>query len=388
MTWGGGDEGVVWWQRPWSLPLVSAVTAAIQIAGSYAAARHSGEQLGVLSVLLLLVGPVALLGRLRWPAPTLVATATAAVAYYGLGLPYGPAFVSLAVATLAAVGAGYRVLAWLTVVIGLAVYFLINVIVVGDRPPSWASVAGHLAGVTVIVALAELIRYRRREYLARRRNRAELERRQASEERLKIAQELHDVLAHNISLINVQAGVALHLMDQRPEQARTALTTIKQASKEALSEMRSVLSVLRGDGFAPRSPTPGLDRLDELTARLDASGLPVRTTVVGQRRGLPAGVDLAAYRIVQEALTNVYRHANATAATVRLAYGGDELVVTVADDGAGSGMPTDDPDGGGNGIPGMRQRATALGGSLTAGPGADGGFQVVARLPLSEPPAE
>ncbi|WP_275408597.1 sensor histidine kinase [Actinocatenispora rupis] len=387
MTWGGGDDRGVWWQRPWSLPLVSGVVAALQIAGSYAAAYRGGQHLGLWGVLLLLVGPVALLGRLRWPAATLVVTVAGLVVYYGLGFPYGPAFLSLVVAALAAVGAGHRVLAWVAVVAGLGMYFLLSVVVAGDRAPSWASIVGHLAAVTVIVALAELIRYRRREYLARRRSRAEQERRQANEERLRIAQELHDVLAHNISLINVQAGVALHLMDQRPEQARTALTTIKHASKEALGEMRSALAVLRGDGIAPRSPTPGLDRLGELTARLDASGLPVRTAVSGRRRDLPVEVDLAAYRIVQEALTNVYRHANAAEAVVKLAYGEDTLTVTVTDDGTGAPMPTDDPDGGGNGIPGMRQRATALGGSLTAGPAPGGGFRVTARLPLAGVPA-
>ncbi len=360
------------------------MAAAIQLTGSYFAGRHQGLSLTPLAVVLLLVGPVALLGRLRWPAPVLLVTLATALLYYGLDFPLGPAFVSILIATIDAVAAGYRVLAWVGGLGGLAVYFLLRRLITGGPAPGWATIVGHAAAVLAFVALAELIRAHRQHQNEQRRNREELERRQASEERLRIAQELHDVLAHNISLINVQAGVALHLMDQRPEQARTALSTIKQASKEALGEMRSALAVLRGDGYAPRTPTPGLDRLDELTGRLTDSGLSVRTTLTGRRRELPAAIDLAAYRIVQEALTNVYRHAGAATASVQLAYGDTELVVSVTDDGTGGRAHPDLTGCGGNGIPGMRQRATALGGSLSAGPRPGGGFRVVARFPLEQ----
>ncbi|MGA8118099.1 MAG: sensor histidine kinase [Actinocatenispora sp.] len=411
MRWAGrdGPDGDGW--RPlWSLLLVSAVTAAVQLIGSYYAGVHQGQRLTPLAVALLLTGPVALLGRRRWPAGVLVLTTVAGVLYYGLGFPYGPAFVSFAVAAMAAVLAGHRLLGWVSALAGVLTYFLLHQVVVGGPPPAWTSMVGHVAAVTVMVAVADLVRNHRQTIAEQRRNRLEHERRRASEERLRIAQELHDVLAHNISLITVQAGVALHLMDQQPEQARTALTTIRHASKEALSEMRSALAVLRGDGYAPRTPTPGLDRLDELTGRLSDSGLPVRTTVTGAPRDLPVGVDLAAYRIVQEALTNVYRHAGASRATVQLEYGERSLAVTVTDDGRGGGHRPDlsgaadgraprdgrtsgddsaPGDGaghggasGGSGIPGMRERATALGGSLSAGPAPDGGFRVTARLPL------
>jgi DNA-binding NarL/FixJ family response regulator len=145
------------------------------------------------------------------------------------------------------------------------------------------------------------------------------------------------VLAHNISLINVQAGVALHLIDQQPEQARSALAAIKQASKDTLGELGSVLDVLRHDDEAlPRSPTSGLARLDELVARAEAAGLVVRTRIEGEPRPLPTGMDLAAFRIVQEALTNVTRHAGPATATVRVAYGQGELTVQVDDDGRGA----------------------------------------------------
>jgi signal transduction histidine kinase len=192
------------------------------------------------------------------------------------------------------------------------------------------------------------------------------------------------VLAHNISMINVQAGVALHLLDERPEQARPALTAIKQASKEALIELRSVLGVLRrvDEEDGSRDPTPTLGRLDDLVARTQATGLSVRLRRRGDAVPLPAPVDVAAFRIVQEGLTNVLRHAAATTATVEIAYVSDALTVLVDDDGGGSAAAQGSP--GGRGIVGMRERAESVGGSLEAGPRPGGGFRVRARLPLEE----
>jgi signal transduction histidine kinase len=190
--------------------------------------------------------------------------------------------------------------------------------------------------------------------------------------------------------MNVQAGVALHLMDEQPEQARTALTAIKQASGEALQELRSVLDILRqGDGddeqAPPRTPTPGLGELDTLVERATAAGIDVRAAVEGTRHALPVSVDTTAYRIVQEALTNVARHAGATAAaTIRVDYGDDDIVVEVEDDGRGSTANGVARRGGGNGIPNMRERAEALGGQLDAGPRPGGGFRVRAWLPVRD----
>jgi signal transduction histidine kinase len=212
----------------------------------------------------------------------------------------------------------------------------------------------------------------------------EEERRHASEERLAIARELHDVLAHNISMINVQAGVALHLLEERPEQARPALTAIKHASKEALTELRSVLGVLRrvDEEDGSKDPSPTLARLDDLVVRANAAGLSVRKEVQGPVRLLPAPVELAGFRIVQEALTNVVRHAAATRTTVSVTYGDDSVTVQVDDDGRGT-VPG--PLGSGSGIVGMRERAESIGGFLDAGPGLDGsGFRVRAWLPLGE----
>jgi signal transduction histidine kinase len=230
-------------------------------------------------------------------------------------------------------------------------------------------------------ALAEVAMAGRQRRLDAERTRAEEARRRAGEERMRIARELHDVLAHNISLINAQAGVALHLMDEQPGQSRSALQAIKQASNDALGELRSVLDILRRGDEAqpPRAPASGLAHLNSLVAGVSATGLRVRTRVEGTPRPLPAGVDLAAFRIVQEALTNVTRHAGPATATVLVRYGADDLTVQVDDGGRG---PSATRSPGGNGIRGMRERVAALGGELTIDARPGGGFRVQARFPL------
>jgi signal transduction histidine kinase len=206
-------------------------------------------------------------------------------------------------------------------------------------------------------------------------------RRQASEERLRLARELHDALGHHLSLINLQAGVALHLDQELPVQARGALAAIKQASLDTLGELRSLLDLLRQQPQpTPRAPTWTLARLDALVAQAHAAGLEVRTQIQGQVRVLPDGVDVAAFRIVQEALTNITRHAGTTTATVRVAYGDQDLTVEVDDDGHGPGVRNRAD--GGMGLLGMRERVAALDGELQTGPRPGGGFRVRARLPL------
>ncbi|GAB3456422.1 sensor histidine kinase [Streptomonospora sediminis] len=214
------------------------------------------------------------------------------------------------------------------------------------------------------------------------RTREEEARRRATEERLRIARELHDVIAHSISLINVQAGAAAHRRDD-PEAAFAALGHIKDASRNTLRELRSTLGVLRqaDDGAgAPVAPAPSLARVAELTEQTAAAGLPVRLEITGTPGPLPAAVDLAAYRIVQEALTNALRHSGAADAGVSVVYGDAELGVAVTDDGPATG-PGAPPEG--NGLRGMRERAIAVGGTCSAGPRADGaGFAVRAAFPL------
>jgi len=206
-------------------------------------------------------------------------------------------------------------------------------------------------------------------------------RRRVADERLRIARDLHDVIAHSIASINVQAGSAIHVMDRRPEQARESLLAIREASGEALAELRSTIGLMRGseDGGAPRTPTPSLARLDPLVETAARAGLPVALGVRGEARPLPSAVDVAGYRIVQESLTNVVRHAHAHEASVTIDYGPAAVEIEVVDDGrngAGGGAP-------GHGIAGMRERAQAVGGQVDAGPRFSGGFRVWARLPAA-----
>lgn len=366
----------------WVLPLVVGI---VQIVGTYFASKNeqpAHRAYDALAVFLLAAGPAALFFRRRYPATVLFVALGASVAYVILDYPRGPVFFALVIAVVSAVMAERRIAAIAALALGY-VGIVWGRYLLGDEPAPRIEVAlGVAAWLLVLLTVAEFIRGRRERAREAARSRAEESRRRASEERLRIARELHDVLAHNISLINVQAGVALHLIDERPEQARSALGAIKDASNEALGELRSVLDVLRhGNEEPPRSPTSGLAHLDDLIAKTEAAGLRVDTRIEGESRPLPPGVDRAAYRIVQEALTNVTRHANGTSASVRIAYSQADLIVQIDDDGRGT---TAGPlSNGGRGISGMRERVAALQGELEAGPRPGGGFRVRARLPLN-----
>jgi signal transduction histidine kinase len=208
-------------------------------------------------------------------------------------------------------------------------------------------------------------------------------RRAVSEEQARIARELHDVIARSVSVIVVQAAAADDVFEERPDQARAALRSIESAGRDALGELRRLLAAVRpSSNGEPPQPQPGLDRLGELVAPLRAAGLEVAVRREGfdAASPLPAGVDLSAYRIVQEALTNTLRHAGASRAEVTVRAGSEVLELDVLDDGRGGGAGASG--GAGRGIPGMRERAAMLGGSLEAGPLPDGGFRVRARLPL------
>jgi signal transduction histidine kinase len=346
-------------------------------ASSCSAATH----LDAAAIVLLTLGPLALLVRRRHPRGVLLGVFAVTLLYVALGYPQGPNYASLVVAFVTAVIAGHRVAAGAALLAGWALFLWLPDVLGNAGPPTLLATFSVAAWLLVLFAGAEMLRDRRERAAQARRARELQARRQADEERLRIARELHDVLAHNISVINVQSGVALHLIDEQPEQARVALSVINEASADALREVRSVLSVLRGSGEQPpRAPAAGLARLDELVSRASAAGVGVTLEVHGERRPLPASVDLAAYRIVQESLTNVVRHAGAGVASVQLTYAGDALTVQIDDDGHGRNGQSG---GGGNGIAGMRERAVALGGDLDAGPRATGGFRVRARLPLA-----
>jgi signal transduction histidine kinase len=235
------------------------------------------------------------------------------------------------------------------------------------------------AGVMIVASRIWQLHLREVEQRAEEaeRTKEEAARRRAVEERLRIARELHDSLTHSISVISIQAGVAAHLARKRGEEVPPALLAIQEASTDAARELRTTLSVLRTEEDGDSS---GLGQLDRLVARARAAGLPVTVTVSGGQRSLPPEVDQAAYRIVQEALTNVTRHAGPACTAVQLYYTPDALSVQVDNDGTGNGNGFR-PAGHGLGLIGMRERVTALGGRLHAGPRDDGGFRVHAEFP-------
>ncbi|MDX3799506.1 sensor histidine kinase [Streptomyces sp. AK04-3B] len=369
---------------PW--PSTALITVVVLAGSTFAAHAQEGERasLDVFARVLLVVASGLLLWRLRHPVVVVFGTAVVAALYLGAGYPYGPVFLTVAVACFAAVVRGHRRAAWTALGLLWAVHLLVShwwyrwLPPAGDDPAPFGQELVVAGWALAVVALAELVRSRREQWARDRAERAQAARRRAGEERLRIARELHDVLAHSLSVINVQAGVGLALLDSDPEQARTALGAIKSASKEALGEVRQVLDTLRAPGDAPRAPAPGLDRLPELVEQAARAGLAV--DVSGRPPRLSPHTDLAAFRIVQEALTNVVRHSGSRHARVRLDASGTTLRLRIDDDGPATGA---DAGGSGNGLAGMRERAAALGGTIEAGPRPEGGFRVLAVLPTT-----
>ncbi|MFD6058027.1 sensor histidine kinase [Rhodococcus wratislaviensis] len=370
--------------------LIALGIAIVQVAGSIGANHNQSwaEPLDAAGFVLLVCGPVALVFRRRWPVTVLLVVLAVTALYVARGYGYGPVFLSLVVAFLGAATAGSRWLTYPVLAIGYVLIVFAVPAVSTAEPPSLAALTGIAAWLLVLLAAAEIIR-QRRGTLDARRQRAEAaqrsvldeQRRRASEERLAIARELHDVLAHSLSLINVQASVALELWDSRPAQSQEALSAIKVASRDAIGDVHALLASLRGgeDG-PPIAPTAGIGDLDGVVERARAAGLTVTTAVEGAPRPLPAVVDVAAARIVQESLTNVARHSGGSSADVTVSYTPTSVRVRIDDDGRGPAGTS--AGGGGNGIPGMRERARALGGELTAGLGPGGGFRVQATLPF------
>ncbi|GAB3405134.1 sensor histidine kinase [Flindersiella endophytica] len=370
------------WEPAWKLALVLAVV------GVLAAVGASGRQpdrapIDALGIALLILAPAGLVLRRRWPVPVMFWTAGVALVYLLLTYPYGFIIIPPIVAAFETIRQRYRLAAWSAMIFLVGGHWLFGWLLGTRDAPASTDVLIVGGWALVILIAAEVLRVRDDWVRENRRRKEAEDLGKVSEERLRIARELHDVVAHNISLINVQAGVALHLMDKQPEQARTALTAIKGASKEALVELRSVLGVLRQvDHGEPRHPTPGLARLDELVERTKLAGLDVRVRSEGERVPLPPGVDVAAYRIIQEALTNVLKHSGASGATVRLRFTPDLFTVEVSD--AGQGADLDAIANGGSGLKGMRERVSALSGELTVGQAPGGGFRVRAEIPLED----
>ncbi|MFF0770808.1 sensor histidine kinase [Nonomuraea wenchangensis] len=365
--------------------------------------RNAGEvvqrpltDLGNLGYVLLIVSGLAVAVRRRWPVPVFLTTALASLAYYTLDFPDGPGWLGLFVAlyTVAAYGDGRRSL--VIAGVGTSVLAACWLVAAADIEPSAAIgwVYFRIGASVLSVALGESVRSRhviaadaqKRAELAER-TREEEARARVDAERLRIAREVHDTVAHAIAIINVQSGVTAHVLDKRPDVAREALRAIEQTSSRALREMRAILGVLRDDDGddGERVPYPGLGQIGELTAKARAAGLDVEVEEGVPGAPLPSAVGGAAYRIVQESITNVVRHVGPTRVTVALNPGIESLEIRVTDEGRRA-VPGQGPRGPvrpGRGIAGMRERCQLLGGELDAGPTPDGGFEVRARLPLA-----
>jgi signal transduction histidine kinase len=355
-----------------------------------------------LAYLLLVGGAAALLFRRRWPLPVLAVTLACGLAYAARNYPEGPSQLAVYPALWTVALTLPRRQAWLAAAVSAVAAAAIELFFYDDTMFDGEPL---YAAVTVLAAMwwGEAVRARRA-YVAELRDRAERAertreeeaRRRVDEERLRIARELHDVVSHTIGVISVQAGVAAHLLHRRPDKAADSLAAIRQASDEALGELHAMLGVLRegdGDGGrAPLTPAPGLAELDALVAQAARAGVEVTVSLEGEPRRLPSAVDLACYRVVQESLTNVVRHAGASRAEVTVTHHDGRVVVEVTDDGragptdgSGAGSGNGNGAGSGQGILGMRERARALGGSLEAGPRPGGGFRVQATLPVAAP---
>lgn len=364
---------------------VAVAIASAQVGLVFAQVAHQGGVVTPGEVVLLVAGGLVLAARRRYPVAVMVATYVITLAFQAtqhFGRRGGAAWLAVIVAFVTAIYLRRRVAALVFLVVCYVVSLWGPAAIGEGRAPSAVFVLSLGAGLVALLVGSELVRLRRQRSVALAQGRREEALRAASEERLRMARDLHDIVAHNISVINVQANTALHLMDRQPDRARAALTTIHEVSKQALVELRSVLGVLRDvDHEAPRSPVPGLADLGALLERSRAAGLAVQVVEKGKPCQLPAEVDVTAYRIVQESLTNSTRHSGAGHATVRLSYCESDLVVEVDDD--GPTVRAGRANGTGRGITGMTERAQALGGTLQAGPRPGGGFAVRARLPLN-----
>jgi len=372
----------------------TAAAAAAVLLVSVASAGRPPTDLDVLAVLgyaLLAVGALALTARRRAPVAVLAVTGLCAVGSQAAGVD-APAIAYL-VAVYSAVRAGRRgvtVVASAAMLVALPLAALASGLHGGasgvhDTGEALARARDALGLAWLIAAGAagEALRQAERRADEAERTREETARRRANQERLHIARELHDSLTQQISIIKVQAEVAVHLARKRGEEVPEPLLAILEAGREAARELRATLEALRDD----ENPAPGLDHVPALVQRARASGLDATLTIEGRQDDVPGPVDRTAYRIVQESLTNVARHAGSATASVRIAYGPEALAIQVDDDGRGTAdvAPAPAP-AAGVGLLGMRERVTALGGRFRAGPRSGGGFTVHVELPVNRTP--
>ena len=370
---------------PWRLDLVLATLFVVTGIGTTGHDEPVYEPRDGVALVLVLFSTVPYYARRLAPLPVFIVTMSATAALFVGGYDAG------ALPFVVAVG-GYTVAAYrpMPEIVFAAIYMYgaFVVMLLADNPGFQG--AEFIASVPVFGAtmfVGWTMQARRLRYDALEREQGQAQLRAAADERLRIAQELHDVIGHSLGVIAVQAGVGMHLIDSDPDEAKRALEHISRTSRSSLAEIRRLLGLVRaGEGEPAYAPTPGLADLPRLRDEVSGGGLTVDLEVAPDATDLPPGVELAAYRIVQEALTNAVRHAHAKTAAVRLNVASGILHVMVTDDGMGS-------DGrgrraaarpGGHGLVGMRERVAVYGGSLVAGPNPGGGFRVAATLPFDE----
>ncbi|MDI5975030.1 sensor histidine kinase [Amycolatopsis magusensis] len=357
---------------------VIAVAVAATLLAAALFGQHPATSLAPLGYALVVLSGLTLAASRRAPVPVLAVTALCALGYQAVGVDV-PALAYL-VAVYAAVRAGHRVATvagavFMLLALPLAILAAPGELAVGEAFTHSRDVL-QLAWLVAAGAAGEALRQAERRAEEAERTRAEAARRSADEERLHIARELHDSLTHQISVIKLQAEVAVHLAGKRGEPVPDALLAIRDAGREAARELRATLEALRDDD---RNLPHGLDDIHELVQRATAAGLDATLTIEGERGGVPAATERTGYRIVQEALTNIARHAGATTASVSVDHQPGTLVIRVDDN--GTATPDAEPVPG-VGLVGMRERVTALGGRLRAAPRGEGGFTVHAELPV------
>src|SRR5829696_2294908 len=354
------------------------------------AVRGLPRDMFVLGCGLVLLHTLPLAARRRFPLAVLATTVTSGLAFVALGLPPDMLWVAIPVAVYSVAAYGDRWVALAGLAVAEAGLAVVQLTPGRTGAGTWVGNMGFLAAAWLLghfVGVRRLYVLQLEERTAElQRAREELARRAVTEERLRLARELHDVVAHAMSVIAVQSGVGAHVASTQPKEAAKALAAIESTSRAALEELRRLLGVLRQEGEpqGDLAPVPGLADLEGLLAELANAGLAVKLRVNGTRPPVPAGVDLSAYRIVQEALTNVVKHAGPAHAQVTIGYGDQDVTVEVTDDGQGAVIAAGNGRAGtGHGLIGMRERVQAFGGDLQTGPRPGGGFRVAARLPLA-----
>ena len=384
----------LWAEMARRAPVAADLIPALVLTGFVAAVstaqlRAVGDmhRIGIAGYLLLFGATMALAFRRRWPLLAYAVSLAFTVAYLLIGDPPGPILLAPFLGLIVVLGATDSLRIWMASVLGGGIVLsAAHGVVYGWSWPValfagvWVCVAA-VAGI-VLDARRRLVRESRARAEWTQRSREEESRRRMVEERLRIAREMHDVIGHSLAVISLQAGVAEHLLASRPDEARKAVSAIRGVSKQALTELRNELAALRGEGLtdADRRPTPGLAAVPALAAQMRDAGLWIDLDLPSGDHELPEIVSTAAYRIVQESLTNVARHAGSdTRAQVHAWLEPDRLEIEIVNDGIGVGEHPRE----GGGLQGMRERALALGGDFAADGRPEGGFRVWASLPLA-----